>query len=244
MNPASSHRLARRVLLVAACLLLPAIAVGDTLIDYMHDTTVRVFCVDDGGQPGSGSGFVVGDGAYVISNWHVMSCTANGGRTLVLLHAGRRDKVEAQVLTTTPTRTWPSCVWTAPVVGPTRTLPPFVPIERRDPVTAVGFPGAADEMGGATALTEATMTAGVVSRVLPPPEGSEGAARLVQISAAINPGNSGGPLFNAYGQVIGVNTAKALIPVPTVDGNGITLQRVPSGEGIGWAVVSDEILPW
>jgi len=32
-------------------------------------------------------------------------------------------------------------------------------------------------------------------------------ADLIQTDAAINPGNSGGPLQNAYGQVIGINTA-------------------------------------
>ena len=32
--------------------------------------------------------------------------------------------------------------------------------------------------------------------------------KCLQIDAAINPGNSGGPLFNAYGQVVGINSAK------------------------------------
>jgi serine protease Do len=52
---------------------------------------------------------------------------------------------------------------------------------------------------------ENTVTAGVVSataRTLP----GENAFPFIQTDAAINPGNSGGPLFNARGQVVGINS--------------------------------------
>jgi S1-C subfamily serine protease len=71
-----------------------------------------------------------------------------------------------------------------------------------------------------------SVTAGIVSARRSPGEESTDQLQLlggaVQTDAAINPGNSGGPLFNAEGQVIGVNTA--------------ILSQSGGYEGIGFAI--------
>lgn len=62
-----------------------------------------------------------------------------------------------------------------------------------------------------------TVTQGIVSATGRNIEDS--AAEFIQTSASINPGNSGGPLFNLYGEVVGINTA--------ID---------PRAQGIGFAI--------
>jgi serine protease Do len=54
-----------------------------------------------------------------------------------------------------------------------------------------------------------TMTRGIVSAVDRTLDVSKERSYtgLIQTDASINPGNSGGPLLNAYGQVVGINTA-------------------------------------
>ncbi len=228
---------------LVAVLMLPLSGGANDLTDHMHDATVRVLCVDTNGQTGTGSGFVVGGGRYVVSNWHVAKCTASGGRAQVLLHAARGDKANAEVLAYHAGKDLAVLRLDRSSGRETVRFASVATLESRDSLTAVGFPGAADQVGGMAARSEPTMTTGVISRILSLPENGSAAAQLAQVSAQINPGNSGGPLFDAYGRVVGVNTMKALTQVATITGEGMTMQRVPVGEGIGWAVITDELLP-
>jgi S1-C subfamily serine protease len=235
----------RRIVLALAFLLPAAPAWADVLTNHMNAVTVRVLCLPAEGEPESGSGFVVGSGSHVVTNWHVVSCTAERGQVGVLLDAGAGDAIEARVRAHDADKDLAVLRLERRIDRPDARFAVFATLNQRDPVVAVGFPGDADEMGDLAALSASTMTEGVIGRLLPPPADSTGGARLIQVSAAINPGNSGGPLFDAAGRVIGINTLKALAAVPTLsaDGRGLAVQRVVTGEGLGWAVASDELLP-
>lgn len=80
---------------------------------------------------------------------------------------------------------------------------------------AIGSPG------GVNSILANTVTRGIVSAFR-----QTDAGLLLQTDAAINHGNSGGPLLNLYGDVIGVNTLKIVIP---------------GKEGLGFALFVSEI---
>ena len=54
---------------------------------------------------------------------------------------------------------------------------------------------------------------------------------MIQIDTNINPGNSGGPLFNCYGEVVGIITAKTS-----------TTSSGDAAEGLGFAIPIDDVL--
>lgn len=139
---------------------------------------------------GSGSGFFV-DGGYIITNNHVVN---NASKLRVRFDTG--EEVEATLVGTDP-KTDLAVI----KVDPKHARKPLAwgDSERSRIGDSVFTIGAPFSLGN-------TVTAGIISA-----RGRDISSGpyddYFQIDAPINPGNSGGPMFNAAGEVIGVNTA-------------------------------------
>jgi hypothetical protein len=221
---------------------LPAWASAQSRPDALNAVTARVLCLPTRGDPQTGSGILLGGGSYLATNWHPVACTQGGGQALILLNADTGEQVAATVHAHDEAQDLAILKLARPLDRPDARFATLATLRQGDPVMAVGFPSDADEMGGQTALSTSTLTQGVVGRLLPAVAGQD--RPLIQSSAAINPGNSGGPLFDEAGRVVGINTLKPMAAVMTLDPQtGLALQRVVLGEGLGWAVASDALLP-
>ncbi|MFV8816352.1 DegQ family serine endoprotease [Haliea sp. E17] len=160
---------------------------------------LRRFFEFRGGQPstphprmGLGSGFIISDDGYIVTNNHVVD-----GADSVLVRLSDRREFDAEVIGTDPR----SDLALIKVDGkglPTVKLAEGDKLEVGEWVLAIGSPFGLDY----------SVTAGIVSamgRSLPT-ENNENYVPFIQTDVAINPGNSGGPLFNLEGEVVGVNS--------------------------------------
>ncbi len=103
---------------------------------------------------------------------------------------------------------------------PTVTLGNDEDLRTGDPVYAMGYPAVATLSGTlnvSQAIQEPTLTQGIISAR----KQMAGGWSILQTDADIHGGNSGGPLFNADGEVIGVNTFGMIDPDTGVDVSGI-----------------------
>ena len=162
-------------------------------------------------QLSGGTGFVMSDDGYIITNHHVVE----DAQDITVWLADRRS-FEAELIGSDPT----TDVAVLRIEADDLTPLPLGDSERvrvGEWVVAVGNPG----FQGGRPLDE-TVTAGIVSAIGRPltlirnelardPENREIAAwaieDFIQTDAVINPGNSGGPLVNIEGEVVGMNTA-------------------------------------
>lgn len=165
----------------------------------------------------AGSGFVLTEDGYVVTNNHVV---ADATSVTVKLHNG--EEYEAQVVGTDKLNdvallkieaSGLQCV----TVGNSDEL------AVGEEVIAIGNP-----LGELTF----TMTAGYISALDREINTDGKPINMMQTDAAINSGNSGGPLFDMNGNVIGITTAK--YSGSTSSGTSI--------EGIGFAIPVNDVM--
>ncbi len=139
-----------------------------------------------------GSGFVVSEDGYIVTNNHVVS---NADEIFVKFSDGREYKTRL--------------VGTSPEVDiavlKIESNEKFRPLEFADS-DSVEIGQWAIAFGNPLGLND-SMTVGVVSAAGRSSLGIEEIENFIQTDAAINQGNSGGPLIDINGKVIGVNTA-------------------------------------
>ncbi|MGD8783493.1 MAG: Do family serine endopeptidase [Thioalkalispiraceae bacterium] len=142
-------------------------------------------------EPSLGSGVILSEEGYVLTNNHVISDAAeiavalNDGRTTSAKIFGADPDSDLAVLKIE--------LDDLPVV----TLGRSDNLQVGDVVLAIGNPFGVGQ----------TVTSGIVSGLGRSSLGINTFENFIQTDAAINPGNSGGALINAKGELIGINTA-------------------------------------
>ena len=143
-------------------------------------------------QEGLGSGFIVDEDGYILTNNHVIE----GVDKILVKLLGDERKYEAKVIGTDPKTDLALIKINTGRPLPTVKLGDSDKIEVGEWVIAIGNPYGLEE----------TVTVGVVSAKGRSGFGITQYEDFIQTDAAINPGNSGGPLVNIRGEVIGINT--------------------------------------
>jgi putative serine protease PepD len=196
-----------------------------TVSNQVLPAIVTVSAVGESGG-GTGTGEIITNDGYIVTNNHVISQAVSGGTISVLLSSGaqspatlvgRDPRSDLAVLKVDASSSLPTVPWgqsSSVVVG--------------QPVVALGAP-----LG-----LSGTVTSGIVSalgRTVPvPSDNGQNAilANAIQTDASINPGNSGGALVDCAGKLIGINSAIATVPNSAGQTGGGSV-------GIGFAIPAD-----
>ncbi|WP_270894201.1 trypsin-like peptidase domain-containing protein [Psychrobacter sp.] len=163
---------------------------------YMNDPVLRRFFEFHGapseeqGNTNLGSGVIVSEDGYIVTNAHVIE---KADEITVAFNDGRKSR--ARIVGTDPDSDL--AVIKVDMTG----LAPLgfrkEPIRVGDVALAIGNPFGVGQ----------TVTQGIISATGRTGLGVNKFEDFIQTDAAINPGNSGGALVDAFGELIGINTA-------------------------------------
>ncbi len=174
---------------------IPAPLLNSPFRDFFGDDLFRRFSPPgrpEGGlvQQGLGTGFVVSEDGYLLTNHHVV---ADADEVTVQLGD---EEYDAQIVGSDPQTDLAVLKIDADNLVPVR-LGDSDALHVGQWVVAVGNPFG----------LESSITSGIVSAKGRSRVGLAEYEDFIQTDAAINPGNSGGPLVNLRGEVVGINTA-------------------------------------
>ena len=163
---------------------------------------------------GSGSGIIISNDGYLITNNHVIE-----GASKITIHLSSGEKKNATVVGS-DSRTDLAVLKLEQGIYPYAELGHSGELEVGELCVAIGNPLGMEFAG--------SVTVGYISALNRTVETDGKTLTLIQTDAAINSGNSGGALVNTRGQVIGINTLK-------IASTGV--------EGLGFAIPIDEAKP-
>ena len=169
----------------------------------------------------AGSGFVITEDGYIVTNHHVIeganaiTVTFSDGESYDAVYVGGEKSNDVAIIKIDASGLLPV------ILGTTDNM------HVGDAVVAIGNP-----------LGELTfsMSDGIISALARSITMDDGTPmNMIQTNTAINSGNSGGPLFNMYGEVVGIVSAKY-----SSEG-GLWGRGAASIEGLGFAIPMDDV---
>ena len=188
------------------------ITVSTTSVNIFGQTTTSA---------ASGSGFVLTQDGYIVTNYHVIEDAANDNSVDIQVTFANGDKYTAKLVGGEKDNDVAVLKIEAAGLTPV-TLGDSEKLVVGENVYTIGNP-----LGELTySLTNGIISA--LDRLIS--TGDNVTLNMLQTNCDINPGNSGGPLFDSYGNVIGITTAKY-----TQSSSGV------SAEGLGFAIPINDV---
>jgi S1-C subfamily serine protease len=179
--------------------------------------------LEDGGEGGQGSGFVVDGDGYIATNAHVVTTEHRDGTARaddVYVEFSDGNRVAATIVGDDPNadvallKVDPAGLSLTPLK-----LGQSASIAVGEPVAAIGSPFGERQSLSVGVISALDRTIQSLTRFQ--------IGDAIQTDAAINPGNSGGPLLDAHGRVIGINAQ--------------IRSQSGGGEGVGFAIPVDTV---
>jgi len=191
-----------------------------------NSVTGILISLENGEFEFSGSGVIISEDGYILTNNHVI----DGASKLKVVLSDGITEYEAAVVGKDERSDLAVLKVEAKGLQPAE-LGNSDQLEVGETVVAIGNPYGMELAG--------TVTNGIVSALNRKIEINGSFMTLIQTNASINPGNSGGPLVNAYGQVIGITSSKLVATGYEGIGFAIPINHVVdiSGELISYGYI-------